>query len=207
MKKRILCFGDSNTWGYCAQDGSRYAEDIRWTGVLAKLSGATVIEEGLNGRTTAFPDLIEPHRCGLDYLNPCLLSHLPIDFIIIMLGTNDTKTRFHVSAQEISYGMEELLFQVKDVMMRTNEQMEVMLISPILVKAVETGEFDETSMQKSEQLARYYQELCTLHHLHFLDAKQIVSEEGIGMDGIHLNELGHQQLAYAIDQKLKEIWG
>lgn len=58
MSKRILCFGDSNTWGYDGQTGLRFAEDVRWTGVLQSLLGPeyTVLEEGQNGRTTVFAD-------------------------------------------------------------------------------------------------------------------------------------------------------
>ena len=57
-KKHILCFGDSNTWGYCAQTNERYADNERWTQVLQKLLGSDwmLIEEGLCGRTTVFED-------------------------------------------------------------------------------------------------------------------------------------------------------
>ena len=66
MKKHILCFGDSNTHGYCAvpsdcaDGGERFNEDERWTCLLQKKLGEEylVIEEGLSGRTTAFPDTV-----------------------------------------------------------------------------------------------------------------------------------------------------
>ena len=104
MKKRILCFGDSNTWGYCADDASRFDEDVRWTGLLAKMlgDGYTVIEEGQNGRTTVWDDPVENRLAGLTYLWPCMESHAPFDLIIIMLGTNDTKTYFSMTAQNIA---------------------------------------------------------------------------------------------------------
>ena len=76
---RVLCFGDSNTWGYIPGTGGRYASDVRWTGVLKQLTGFEVIEEGLNGRTTAFTDAVEPYRSGLDYIAPCVMSQMPLD--------------------------------------------------------------------------------------------------------------------------------
>ena len=93
--KEILCFGDSNTHGYMPGIGTRYPADIRWSGRLGTLlgDGYHVVEEGMDGRTTAFEDEIQPYRSALGYIDPCLKSHAPLDLVIIMLGTNDTKTR------------------------------------------------------------------------------------------------------------------
>lgn len=92
----ILCYGDSNTYGYNPVNGLRYPKDVRWTGVLQKLLGEqyAVIEEGCNGRTTVFEDIAEPWKAGLGYLKPCLNTHKPIDFVIMMLGSNDLKECF-----------------------------------------------------------------------------------------------------------------
>jgi hypothetical protein len=110
MGKRILCIGDSNTWGYIPGSGERYEKNVRWTGKLAQTLGENyeVIEEGMNGRTTAFTDKIEPGTAALDYLYPCLISQFPLDYIIVMLGTNDTKTRYGVNTVEIGYGLDEV---------------------------------------------------------------------------------------------------
>ena len=85
----ILCYGDSNTYGYNPVNGLRYPKDVRWTGVLQKMLGEEyeVIEEGCNGRTTVFEDTKEPWKAGLGYLRPCLNTHKPIDFVIMMLGS------------------------------------------------------------------------------------------------------------------------
>ena len=107
----ILCYGDSNTYGYNPVNGLRYPKDVRWTGVLQKLLGEqyAVIEEGCNGRTTVFEDIAEPWKAGLGYLKPCLNTHKPIDFVIMMLGSNDLKRMFHASAKEIADGAEQLV--------------------------------------------------------------------------------------------------
>ena len=102
--KTILCYGDSNTWGYNPRTQDRFPIAERWTGVLAHKLGAEfrVVEEGLNGRTTVWDDPIEGYKNGKEYLIPCLESHRPIDLVVIMLGTNDLKKRFSVSAYDIA---------------------------------------------------------------------------------------------------------
>lgn len=74
MKKRILCYGDSNTWGYDAFTDGRFPDEVRWTGQLASFLGQeyTVIEEGLCGRTTVFEDPLNEGMSGLSYLYPCI---------------------------------------------------------------------------------------------------------------------------------------
>ena len=91
MARTVLCFGDSNTWGYSPDDGERFAPDVRWPGVLAARLGDDwrVIEEGLNGRTSAFDDPLDPILNGKTFLPVCLATHAPIDVVVIMLGTND----------------------------------------------------------------------------------------------------------------------
>ena len=110
--KTILCFGDSNTWGYdpaataTAPFPIRHPHDVRWTGILSAELGADwrVIEEGQNGRTTVHDDPLNVARNGKDYLPACLESHKPIDLVVMMLGTNDLKNTFGVSAGEIATG-------------------------------------------------------------------------------------------------------
>lgn len=88
---RILCYGDSNTWGYTAITGERYPSNVRWPGILEKETACTVIEEGYNGRTSAFDDPTDPCRNGLKSLPLILQKHSPVDLLILMLGTNDIK--------------------------------------------------------------------------------------------------------------------
>lgn len=111
MKKRILCFGDSNTWGYMVT-GGRFDEDVRWPMRLQTLLGEDfrVIEEGFNGRTCVFDDPVEGgYKSGLDYLPACVMSHSPLDLVIIMLGTNDMKKRFGMTAFTIGGAVTQLV--------------------------------------------------------------------------------------------------
>ena len=135
----ILCYGDSNTYGYNPVNGLRYPKDVRWTGVLQKLLGEqyAVIEEGCNGRTTVFEDIAEPWKAGLGYLKPCLNTHKPIDFVIMMLGSNDLKRMFHASAKEIADGAEQLVSIIKEF---TKEKQDCIFFNA--AKVIESSKVD-----------------------------------------------------------------
>ena len=119
MKKHIVCFGDSNTHGYCADPtncadgGNRFNEDERWTCLLQKALGGDylVLEEGLGGRTTVFADPLHESMDAVSVAYPILMSHEPVDLLVIMLGTNDTKERFAANAAAIAAGMERLILK------------------------------------------------------------------------------------------------
>ena len=123
MKTHILCLGDSNTHGYCADPkdnadgGIRFNEDERWTCRLQTALGDKylVTEEGLSGRTTVFADPIHESMDALSVAYPLLKSHEVIDLLIIMLGTNDVKERFNANAACIGAGMERLIQKCKTV--------------------------------------------------------------------------------------------
>ena len=111
--KRIVCFGDSNTFGHNPLDGSRLPRDQRWTGILSDLLGEEyeIIEEGLCGRTTVRECPESPWVSGLPYLTPCVLSHQPFDLLILMLGTNDLQVPFQAIPLTVARGAEALVHQ------------------------------------------------------------------------------------------------
>jgi lysophospholipase L1-like esterase len=112
--KTVLCYGDSNTWGYDPVLGVRFDHNTRWPAVLRKLLNEGcppdnpaywVVEEGQCGRTSTRDDPVEGDRNGLRHLVPILESHKPIDIVVILLGTNDLKRRFSPSPFDIAYGV------------------------------------------------------------------------------------------------------
>ena len=123
MKKHVLCLGDSNTHGYCADPtdcadgGIRFNEEERWTCRLQTALGSDylVTEEGLSGRTTVFVDPIHESMDALSAAYALLKSHEVIDLLIIMLGTNDVKERFGANAACIAAGLERLILKCKSV--------------------------------------------------------------------------------------------
>ncbi|HSL85458.1 MAG TPA: GDSL-type esterase/lipase family protein, partial [Bacteroidales bacterium] len=107
MQRRILCFGDSNTWGFNAKNKERFPKEIRWTRKLLKMLGEEdeIIEEGLNGRNAVCEDQLKEGLKGLDYIHPCIMSHKPLDLVIIMLGTNDAKERYGLTPHNMAMGI------------------------------------------------------------------------------------------------------
>ncbi|MDD4080670.1 MAG: GDSL-type esterase/lipase family protein [Eubacteriales bacterium] len=114
-KKHIVCYGDSNTWGYDGETGGRMDDDARWTRLLQEKLGSDylVMEEGVNGRTTVFEDPLEEGLNGLKALPPALLAHSPIDLLVVMLGTNDCKARFAATPNDIAQGLRRLALKAK----------------------------------------------------------------------------------------------
>ena len=204
MKKRILCYGDSNTWGYKPVTGERYDEDERFTGVLARELGEDyrVVEEGLVGRTTVFSDRMEPERCGIEHLLPFILSQHPLDYMVIMLGTNDTKTHFHVNAKEIGYGMEELIIKAQHILRIRGSKAKILLVAPVPICPEDDPMFGPESAAKSEELGDVYRELAAAWDCLYLDAKTVTRE--VGGDKIHLTADAHSALGRAIAAIIKE---
>ena len=199
----VLCEGDSNTYGYNPVNGLRYPKDVRWPGVLQKLlgDGYAVIEEGCNGRTTVFEDVEEPWKAGVGYLRPCLNTHKPIDFVIMMLGSNDLKRMFHASAQEIADGAEAL---VKIIKQFTKEKQgfvpKVILVSPPEIgKDIAASEFarsfDEDAIIRSKKLPTLYEKIAKKYEGIFFDAAKVV--EASEVDSLHLMPEAHKKLAEA----------
>lgn len=205
--KRILCFGDSNTYGYKPDGSGRYDENIRWTAGVQRRLGENyrIIEEGLIGRTTIFEDELRAGRRGVDLAGTLVESHNPIDIFIVMLGTNDCKARYKATAEIIAKGLEQVIEQA---VLKASKEMQVLIVSPILLGqgVGEKGydvEFDLRSEQESAGLAEEYEKLARRKGFYFLDASQYASPSAV--DREHLDEVGHEKLADAIYNKLNEI--
>lgn len=197
MKKRILCFGDSNTWGYNPVDGSRFSKNVRWTGVLASNLGISyeIIEEGLNGRTTVWDDPINGYKSGKEYLIPCLESHKPLDLVIIWLGTNDLKHRFSLTAFDIAEGAGALvkIVQNSDVGPSGIAPEVILIAPPKLGKLSEDGTMEfNGGVEKSNQFSKQYKRVSDLVGCIFSDLSEIVISSDI--DGVHLDPEAHRKI-------------
>jgi lysophospholipase L1-like esterase len=153
----IVVFGDSNTWGYDPATGGRFSRAQRWPSVLQRELGSDfeVIAEGLNGRTTVHDDPIEPYRCGADALPPCLMSHAPVDLVVLALGCNDLKKRFSVSAFDIAEGAGRLIFLARAYGQGANGRPpKILLVAPPpIAKLTDYAEMFEGGQEKSILLA------------------------------------------------------
>lgn len=212
MKKHIVCFGDSNTHGYCAYTNGRFDEHERWTCLLGQKLGSDylVIEEGLSGRTTCFTDPIHEGLSGLDYIYPCLMSHEPVDLLIIMLGTNDTKERFGSLAPCIALGLKRLVAKAISVTdCWNNQKPNILIVTPKTIdkeyeKTEVAGTMGRGCAEKSEGLREEYPKIAKLMGCHYFDANTVVKENN-HIDYMHLTPEGHQELAEALAQLIPEL--
>ena len=216
MKKYILCYGDSNTHGYNPVNRLRYGENVRWTGQLAKLLGEEykIIEEGLNSRTTALEPEGEPWRSGLYYLEPCIRTHMPLDLVILMLGSNDMKVRFHQTEQQIGENIRKLIRKIRQVSAEKSEDgkpCRILLVSPPLISELVSScdfgdEFDGAQAAAlSQRLAPVYKKISDEEKCVYMHAAKITAAGET--DGLHLDEAGHAKLAIAMAIKVREILG
>jgi lysophospholipase L1-like esterase len=219
MTKEVLCYGDSNTWGFDPLTRERYERGERWTGVLQSTLGRDyhVIEEGLNGRTTVWDDPVGCYRVtaqgnapdtslnGKTYLIPCLQSHKPLDLVIIMLGTNDLKKRFSLSAFDIAQGASVLAdIVIKSLCGRGGNSPKVLLLAPPpLGKLTDyNNEQFEGGVEKSKRLSKHYLAVAEEHGCEFFDASTVIRSSDI--DGIHLKRKDHEALGRAVAKIVKK---
>ena len=206
--KTILCFGDSNTWGWNPTTLSRYGRDERWTGVLRNQLGEDylIIEDGLNGRTTVWDDPIEGHKNGAAYLPACLESHHPLDLVIIMLGSNDLKTRFSVPACDIaaSAGVLVDIAQKSGFGPDDGPPQVLLMAPPPLARLSDFAEMFEGSVEKSRLLGPRYRQIAEEYGCHFLDTGQIIVSSDV--DGVHLDPGEHEKLGKAVAAKVRNIF-
>lgn len=212
--KTILCFGDSNTWGARPltrlDNIPRYGPDVRWGSVLRTTLGESywVVEEGLNGRTTVWPDMVEgEYKSGKSYLPACLESHAPLDLVAILLGTNDLKHRFGLSAWDIAAGTGVLVQIVQSSPFGPNGTApRVLLICPPPVARLTLfADMFAGATEKSQQMAGCYSAIAAKYHCEFLDAGQYIISSDV--DGIHLDAEQQQKLGQVVAEKVRAILG
>lgn len=210
--KTIVCFGDSNTHGYNSSNMGRFSEKERWTCLLQKLLGSSyrICEEGLSGRTTVFDDPLSEGLNGLSYIYPCLLTHEPVDLLMIMLGTNDVKERFRSTPENIAKGLERLVKKAIDVSDAWRTEPNILIIAPPPIQdgyqnTFVSGEMGPNCVEKTRALAPLYKEVASRLHCHFLDAGAVEGIEMYPYDYMHLSLESHRLLAETLAKILPTL--
>lgn len=190
--KTVLCYGDSLTWGYDAAGLGRHALEDRWPSVLqaALGRGVHVIADGLNGRTTAFDDyLAGADRNGARILPTSLMTHSPIDLVVIMLGANDMKPWIHGDPAAAKEGIERLIDIVRGFDYPFGwPPPKVLIVSPPPVSRTENAEFRQMfagGEAASKRLAPLYEALAEETGCGFFDAGSVATTTPV--DGVHLD--------------------
>lgn len=187
MTKKLLCFGDSNTYGYRPYDG-RWGKDIRWCGRLQQALGPEyqVIEAGLNGRSVGSYDELWPEKNGVDVIAAYVRSALPLDLLIVMLGSNDA---LFAVTEDIARDMEHLLGRAREAMAEAP--------CPILLLAPNGGWNADARL-----LAPAYRQLADKLGLLFADTGEWGAE--LSEDGCHLSAAGHDCFCRHILELIRE---
>ncbi|MBZ6076772.1 SGNH/GDSL hydrolase family protein [Microvirga puerhi] len=212
MTRTLLCFGDSNTHGTPpivtrGQPYRRFGVDTRWPRVVAaSLPDWTVVEEGLPGRTTQFPDpVMGAHMDGRDGLKIALQSHGPIDVLAVMLGTNDTKTRFGATPEKIVAGIAGLLDIAMSLEMQERHggfRILVVCPPPVLEQGPISSEF-VGARDISLRLSALYAALAKARGVGFLDAGSVIEVSPV--DGIHFEDEAHRRLGSAVAKAVSQL--
>lgn len=203
--KKILCFGDSNTYGYIPNNGARYDKNTRWTGVLSLLSHGKfkIIEDGCNNRTAFAANPAGKIFTGYEILPELLTGDF--DAVVLAIGINDTQFLYNLSSIEIASGVEKLINIVKV----KSPQAKILLVAPsILTEDVLNGNFaclfDRTSIEKSRQLPLLYQKITEKQNIEFLDLNSVAKTSSL--DGLHYAPEQHLKIAQVIFTRLSELF-
>jgi len=210
--KSILCFGDSLTWGFVAGQWTRHAFEDRWPNALvAGLEGKVhVIEEGMNGRTTAYDDHTDGSELnGAKALPIMLKSHQPLDLVIIMLGTNDLKFAARCRAFDAALGMGRLIEIVQRYPFNDNyAPPKLLIMSPPAIVKTNDEWFDELwghAIEESRKLATHYARVAKESGVHFFDAGSVAKADST--DGGHLDAANTRVIGEALVPVVKGILG
>ena len=212
--KTLLCYGDSNTHGTLPSNDPairrRLGPDERWPGIVRQRlgDGWLVVEEGLGGRTTVHDDpIFGAHRNGLSGLPIALESHQPIDLVVLMLGTNDLKVRFAMTAADIAGANAVLVERIQGAVASgpgRKRAPNVLLVAPPHVLEVgEQVEIRAGAAAKSRRLGALLAEVARTYGIAFLDAAMVVAPSPI--DGVHLEAPEHLKLGNAIADKILSL--
>jgi lysophospholipase L1-like esterase len=214
--KTILCYGDSNTWGFDPKTGDRYDHKTRWPMVLCSILNANapaddpqwwVVEEGQNGRTSCREDMVGGDRNGLRHLVPILESHQPIDIVAIMLGTNDLKPRFSSTPYDIARGVQQVAkaAQKSETGPGGAAPRVLIICPPATVDSPGPNHVFGDTAELSRKLPPMYRAMAFECGAAFLDAGRHIKSSAI--DGVHLEADEHRKLAEAVAVAIAEMGG
>ncbi|MBR4544637.1 MAG: hypothetical protein IKO14_01480 [Oscillibacter sp.] len=191
--RRILCYGDSNTFGYNPHSywGDPYPDDVRWTGIL-QANGWDVINCGQNGRE------IPSNDGELSAVERLISNAMPVDIVTVLLGTNDFLTHPHFTAEDVTSRMKLLLQRV----LAANWEIRVLLIAP---PPMRSGEWvpDSRIVTESVRLAPCYRVLARQLGVLFADAG--AWDVALDFDGVHFRPEGHAAFARHLMQTLDTL--
>ncbi|BED90904.1 hydrolase [Pseudoalteromonas sp. MM1] len=204
ITKKILCFGDSNTWGLNPETGKRYDESARWTMLLNQQLGSEykVIEAGQPNRTLVNNPPFTGELNGIRYLKPYLEQHV-LSIIVIALGTNDLKKRFNLAPADIATSVTQLISSIEQFYSPADLP-QIIIIGPLFINPQPgLSRIYLNYEQKLLPLNVLFERIAQEYGLNYVDISKLKAP--LGSDGIHLNYQGHKQLSELLSQVVLQL--
>lgn len=202
--KKILCFGDSNTFGFIPENGKRYKKNIRWTGILQNLLNDSyqIMEAGCNNRTAFVDNPSGLEQTGYKVL-PKYLEKEFYDVILFAIGINDLQLFFNPSLNDFETGMQKLINIAKSL--STDSKLVLVCPPKLDLDGINNGmfrfQFDEKSVEKSSCLPKIYEKLSNKNNCNFVNLNDIVKVSPI--DGLHFSPESHEKIANFLYKYIK----
>lgn len=206
--KTILCYGDSNTYGFSPEDGGRYPEHIRWAGRLKMMlkDEYKVYEQGLNGRTTVYDDPDESGRNGLTTLLPTLMCYEMVDIVILMIGTNDLRLCFDPTEEKLRNNVAKIVDEINGYYSKIYKQTpRIILMAPpeigVWPGSTDSHDYWDFVISTSKRFPDIYKEIADEKGTDYFNTQTVVTPSEI--DNIHLSADSHKALAAALYEKIR----
>ncbi len=198
--KKILCYGDSNTFGFIPQTCGRYKKNERWSGILSDLlPNFEIIEEGMNNRTGFFKNPAGLKQSGGEYLPIYLQNHKNIDICILSLGTNDAQFFYNLDEQAAKDGVQHLINSIQYV----NSETQIIIIPPVkitenILRSGFSMMFDKNSIEKIQNIFPIFAQKAEENNCLYFDFNEIVSPSET--DGLHYTKEAHKIIAQELSK-------
>lgn len=199
--KKILCYGDSNTFGFIPETCGRYNKSQRWSGILSEIlkQNYQIIEEGMNNRTGFFKNPEGLKQSGGEYLSVYLQNHKDIDICILSLGTNDVQIFYTIDENIAKTGLKKLISSIKEA----NQNTQIIIIPPVKINdnILHSGfslMFNEESIKKIDMIFPCFEQTAKDKNCLYFDFNTIVQPSKT--DGLHYTEEAHKIIAEKLAQ-------
>ncbi len=202
-EKVILCYGDSNTFGYNCENGCRFSKKMRWSGLVGDyLSAFKIIEEGLNNRTLCSLNSDGEKYCGDKYFFDIISRIEQVDILILSLGINDLQSRYNISNIEFQTGLENIC----STFISFNSSGKIVItLPPVLTENLFIGSFGslfaKSSLERSREIREIYLDVARKLNCVIFDPEQFVSVSEI--DGLHYDKNAHLRIAKELSSLIK----
>lgn len=203
--RKIICYGDSNTFGFNPKDASRYNEQTRWTGILQTKFGNDykIIEEGACDRTGfVYNSKGDFYSAQLHF--PVILNQINNeDILILAIGTNDLQFTYDIDFDTVENGLENL---IKTARVKTKN---IIIIPPVVLgKNILDGyfkiQFDEKSILKSQNIGEIYKKPAEKYNCNIFDINKYTQPSET--DGLHYDESSHKIIAEKLYEYIKKLY-